>query len=52
MAVAAENQRIEVEINPLEEADTSALGGAIAQGIVTEEGTEIDQAESIVRDSF
>ena len=53
-AAAAENHRIEVEINPQEEAATSALGEAIAQAIVAALATEpeIAQAEPIVRDSF
>jgi hypothetical protein len=43
-----------VEINPQEEAATSALGEAIAQAIVAALATEpeIAQAEPIVRDSF
>ena len=54
VAAAAENHRIEVEINPQEEAATSALGGAIAQAIVAVVATETEtaQAEPIVRDSF
>ena len=43
-----------MEINPQEEAATSALGEAIAQAIVAALATEpeIAQAEPIVRDSF
>jgi hypothetical protein len=43
-----------VEINPLEEAATSALGEAIALAIVAVVATEAEtaQAEPIVRDSF
>ena len=54
VAAEAENHRIEVEINPLEEAATSALGEAIALAIVAVVATEAEtaQAEPIVRDSF
>tara|TARA_B100000470_G_scaffold93645_1_gene72267 strand:+ start:227 stop:430 length:204 start_codon:yes stop_codon:yes gene_type:complete len=53
-AAAAENHRIEVEINPQAEAATSALGEAIALAIVAVVATEteIAQADPIVRDSF
>jgi hypothetical protein len=53
-AAADENHRIEVEINLLEGAATSALGEAIALAIVAVVAieAEIAQAEPIERDSF
>ena len=53
MAAAAENHRIEVEINPQEEAATSALGEAIAPAIAAVVATETEIAQvDPVRDSL
>jgi len=54
VAAAAENHRIEVEINPQAEAATSALGEAIALAIVAVVAIEAEtaQAEPIERDSL
>ena len=54
MAAAAENPRIEVEINPQEEVATSVLGEAIALTIVAVVATETEvaQVDLIVRDSL
>ena len=54
VAAAAENHRIEVEINPQAEAATSALGEAIALAIVAVVATDAEtaQAEPIERDSL
>ena len=52
MAAAAENPRIEVEINPQEEVATSVLGEAIALTIVAVVATETEVAQADpVRDS-
>ena len=52
-AAAAENHRIEVEINPQEEAATSALGEAIALAIAAVVATETEIAQvDPVRDSL